>query len=189
MNPPGHEIILGQKVLRIDKRQPKNKRWHPTAEASLLCRAYRFYGPSCALHVALCVFFVRSGDAPVLLSKGELQSTVKWSRHFSYLVYNLLIPKIMFSRSRLMSVIHLVSPDVDLQMNSWIVLAWRHIDTEVVRSTTHIPTWIATLLLFVFLNLQLLFYYSWCEISKNTRRKILCINHSSITSHYNLVLS
>lgn len=49
MNPPGHEIILGQKVLRIDKRQPKNKRERPTAEASLLCRAYSFYGQSCAL--------------------------------------------------------------------------------------------------------------------------------------------
>lgn len=101
---------------------------------------------------ALCVFFVSSGDAPALVSKGEFQITVKWSRHFCYLVYNLLIP-IMFSQSRLMSAIHLVSSEVDLQMNSQIVLAWRHIDTEVVQSTIHIPTRIVTLLLFVFLNL------------------------------------
>lgn len=135
------------------QKTTKEQKMMPNSRGIIIMSGIQFlWSELCSSSGTVCVLcqFRRCSSTA---QQGWAPNHSKWSRHFSYLVYNLLIPKIMFSRSRLMSVIHLVSPEVDLQMNSWIVLAWRHIDTEVVRSTTHIPTWIATLLLFVFLNL------------------------------------
>lgn len=141
-----------KKVLRIAKRQQLNKRYHLWAKTSSSCWTCSFYGHSCAPLVTPCKFFVNPGAAPVLVSKAVFQITVKWSKHFSHLVYKLLIPKLMFSQKQTYECDTFGEFKIDLQMNSRSILTWRHVGAEVASSTIYILAWIATLLLFVFLD-------------------------------------